>query len=112
MTVIHLHDRGFKGGKSKSGVSAKKLSNPSREEILLLRLADKIDEIIMDAVLEHELAASEVAALLAHRLGHLVLAMPTLPGAPKIDRDEFLNYLTLVLRREAGDPEAELQKSS
>ncbi len=104
-----------KGGKKSGatgGAKAGSKGNMSREEILLLRLADKIDTTVLEYILEHNLAAPEIAALMAHRLGRLVMAMPSLPGCVDLDTEKLLNYLHEVISREAGDPEATLKKSS
>jgi hypothetical protein len=115
MNVIDLRKRlqVVRGGKSEvKGASAGAKGNMSREEVLLLRLADKIDTMILDNILEHNLTAPEIAALMAHRLGRLVMAMPSLPGCANLDIEKLKSYLHEVIERESGDPEASLKKSS
>lgn len=115
MNVIDLRKRlaVVRGGKEAVKESANgKKGNMSREEVLLLRLADKIDTMVLDHILEHNLSAPEIAALMAHRLGRLIMATPSLPGCGDIDTEKLKSYLHEVIDREAGDPEATLKKSS
>lgn len=45
---------------------------PDRDTVKLWQVAEAIDEIIKDAVLQQNLNPREVAAVLAHRLGNLI----------------------------------------
>jgi hypothetical protein len=115
MKVIDLRKRFgvINGGKSTvKGASDGANGNMSREEVLLLRLADKIDTMVLDNILEHNLSAPEIAALIAHRLGRLILAMPSLPGCSELDTQKLKDYVHEIIDREAGDPEQNLKKSS
>lgn len=98
-------------------------SAPQRDAILLLRLADAIDSLVLNAILEQKLQPTEVAAILAHRLGNLTQTLNGFPGSEAaIEIAEFINFLEMILKREAGiadtsadqpdDPEASFDKSS
>lgn len=45
---------------------------PERDTVKLWQMAEQIDDIIKDAVLQQNLNPREVAAVLAHRLGNLI----------------------------------------
>jgi hypothetical protein len=86
--------------------------NPSKDEILMLRFADKMDQMVLDTILDHGLSAVEVSALVTHRLAHLIQAIPALPECQDVDVEILTNYLCDLLRREALDPEARLRRPS
>ena len=115
MVVIKFPDKGSlrrAATQKKRNGSCQHQANPSRNEILLLRLADTIDNEILDGILEHDLAVHEVAAILIHRVAHLIRAMPSLPSSEHVHADELVKYLCSLLVRETEDPERELKKPS
>ncbi len=116
MKVIDMRNRlgVIQGGKKKTfkGASSGQVVELGREDILLLRLADKIDALFLDGILEHDMSAPEIAALAAHRLGRLLLAMPSLPGCVDLDTVALREHLHEIIDREATDPEVGLKKSS
>lgn len=99
MTVIPFHKPNKKvpGGFG----NKKQPQNPSRDEIHLVRFADKLDDIILEYVLEHSLPPAEVAALVAHRLGNFLAAMPYLPGSESVEQKRVLEYLLDVICRQS-----------
>ncbi len=116
MKVIDMrkHLEVIQGGKKKTmkGASGGQVINLTKEEVLLLRVADKIDALFLDSILDHNMTAPEVAALVAHRLGRLLLAMPSLPGCSDLDTEVLRAHLHDIIDREATDAEIGLKKSS
>ena len=71
-----------------------KTQPPKKAAVKLMRLADEIDSIIVDAVTSRNLEARDVAAVLAHRLGTLVRTLD--------EKGELLDLCASVARTQAA----------
>lgn len=73
--VISLSERREKRMKAQLNISENKKDGkkpPSQQEIFLWQVAQSLDEVVKDAIINKGLAPNEVASVIAHRLGTLI----------------------------------------